>query len=46
MKLSKKIFESLLQNYKKDLKEAMRGSDFVPDSIIALPSSIKRFEKR
>ena len=28
----KKLFESLLQNYKKDLKEAMRGSDFVPYS--------------
>ena len=29
----KKLFEFLFQNYKKDLKEAMRGSDFVPDSI-------------
>ena len=25
--------ESLLQNYKKDLKEPMRGIKFVPDSI-------------
>ena len=29
----KKNFESLLQNYKKDLNEAMRRYDFVPDSI-------------
>ena len=28
-----KHFESLLQNYQKDLKETMRGSGFVPDSI-------------
>ena len=29
----KKLFESLLQNYKKDLEEPMRRSEFVPDSI-------------
>ena len=28
-----KLCESLSQNYKKDLKEPMRGSKFVPDSI-------------
>ena len=28
-----KLCESLLQNYKKDLKEPMRGIKFVPDSI-------------
>ena len=32
MKLSK-LFESLLQNYQKNLEEPMRGSNFVPDSI-------------
>ena len=43
----KKLFESLLQNYKKDLKEAMRGSDFVPDSIDLLyyPPSKKKVWK-
>ena len=30
--IEKKI-ESLLQNYKKDLKEPLRGSEFVRDSI-------------
>ena len=29
----KKLFESLLQNYQKNLEEPMRGSEFVPDSI-------------
>ena len=29
----KKRFESLTQNYNKNLKEAMRGSEFVTDSI-------------
>ena len=29
----KKLFESLLQNYKKDLEEPMRRSELVPDSI-------------
>ena len=28
-----KLFESLLQNYQKDLEESMRGSGFVFDSI-------------
>ena len=28
-----KLFESLLQNYKKDLEVAIRGSEFVLDSI-------------
>ena len=28
----KKLFESLLQNYQKNLEEPMRGSEFVPDS--------------
>ena len=28
-----KLFESLLQNYQKDLEEPMRGSEFVPDGI-------------
>ena len=29
----KKLFESLLQNYKKKIKKPMRGSEFVPDNI-------------
>ena len=29
----KEFHKSLLQNYKKDLKEPMRGSEFVHDSI-------------
>ena len=29
----KKLFESLLQNYKQDLKKPLRGCDFVPDSV-------------
>ena len=28
-----KLFESLLQNYQKNLEESMRGSEFVFDSI-------------
>ena len=28
-----KLFESLLQNYKKDLEKSNRGSEFVWDSI-------------
>ena len=42
------LLKSLLQSYKKDLKELMRGSEFVPDSIdlLYLASSKKRFEKR
>ena len=28
-----KLFKFLLENYKKDLEESMRGSDFVTDSI-------------
>ena len=28
-----KLFESVLQNYQKDLEESMRGSGFVFDSI-------------
>ena len=28
----KELFESLLQNYQKNLEEPMRGSKFVPDS--------------
>ena len=32
-KIIKKIFESLLQNYHKDLKETMRGSEFINDSV-------------
>ena len=28
-----KLFESLLQNYQKNLEEPMRGSEFVPNSI-------------
>ena len=29
----KELFESLLQNYQKNLEEPMRGSEFVPNSI-------------
>ena len=32
-KVVEKLFESLLQNYQKNLEEPMRGSAFVPDSI-------------
>ena len=31
-----KLFESLLQNYQKDLEEPMRGSEFAFDSIALL----------
>ena len=31
--ITKKLFESLLQNYKKKLEEAMRASEFVTNSI-------------
>ena len=31
-KIIKKLFESFLQNYQKNLEEPMRGSEFVPDS--------------
>ena len=31
--ITEEFRKSLLQNYKKDLKEPMRGSEFVPDSI-------------
>ena len=33
MKLSKKLFESLLQNYPKHLEKPMRKREFVCDSI-------------
>ena len=33
MKLSKKLFEPLLQNYQKDLEGSVRKSGFVRDSI-------------
>ena len=40
------LFESLLQNYQKNLEEPMRGSEFVPDSIDSLYYHIqKRAEK-
>ena len=32
-KIIKELFESLLQNYHKDLEETMRGSEFIPDSV-------------
>ena len=32
-KIIKELFESLLQNYQRDLEESMRGSDFVIDSV-------------
>ena len=38
----KKLFESLLQNHKKDLKEAMRGSDFVPYSTDLLYYNLQK----
>ena len=28
-----KLFESLLQKYQEGLKESMRGSGFIPDSV-------------
>ena len=31
--LIEKLFESLLQNYEKDLEKSMKGSEFVFDSI-------------
>ena len=37
-----KFFESLLQNYKKDLEESMRGSEFVRDSIDLLYYHLRR----
>ena len=32
-KIIKELFESLLQNYHKDLEETMRGSEFIRDSV-------------
>ena len=32
----KELFESLLQNYHKDLEETMRGSNFISDSVALL----------
>ena len=32
-KIIKELFESLLQNYHKDLEETMRGSEFICDSV-------------
>ena len=32
-KIVKELFESLLQNYHKDLEEKMRGSEFICDSV-------------
>ena len=37
-----KLCESLLQNYKKDLKEPMRGIKFVPDSIDLLHYNLQQ----
>ena len=44
--ITEERFESLLQNYQKNLEEPMRGSEFVPDSIDSLYYHIqKRAEK-
>ena len=32
-KIIEELFESLLQNYQKDLEESMKGSDFIFDSV-------------
>ena len=32
-KIIKELFESILQNYHKDLEETMRGSQFIRDSV-------------
>ena len=37
-KIIEELFESLLQNYQRDLEESMKGSKFVFDSV-DLPSS-------
>ena len=41
-RIIEKLFESLLQNYKKDLEESMRGSEFVRDSIDLLYYHLRR----
>ena len=41
-RIIEKLFESLLQNYKKDLEESMRGSQFVRDSIDLLYYHLRR----
>ena len=41
-RIIEKLFESLLQNYKKDLEESMRGSEFVRDSIDLLNYHLRR----
>ena len=40
----KKLFESLLQNYQKDLEESMRGSEFVFDSIDLLYYHLQKID--
>ena len=39
-----KLFESLLQNYQKDLEESMRGSEFVFDSIDLLYYHLQKID--
>ena len=36
------IFESLLQNFKKDLEESMKGSEFIFDSVDLLHYHLPR----
>ena len=38
------LFESLLQNYEKDLEESMRGSEFVFDSIDLLYYHLQKID--
>ena len=38
------LFESLLQNYQKDLEESMRGSEFVFDSIDLLYYHLQKID--
>ena len=43
-KIIEKLYESLLQNYQKDLEESMRGSEFVFDSIDLLCYQLQKID--
>ena len=45
-KIIKELFESLLQNYHKDLEETMRGSEFICDSVDLLYYHLQNKSKK
>ena len=42
MKLLKKLFESLLQNYQKDLEKSVRETEFKFDSVNLLSYNLQK----